>query len=367
MANTKSSPVKNLIFLAGVIAILALYFKNSKGGIPFFSQAPVEERDSDGNISPKESASSGTDDQVLDQSIHKLNIYTECVNRHSDRAFDSYYRYLLWADRDAGPTGKERNIYGLYTLYDPQPYEKKFEEAYAMAPEWKELDAEAQTYLQSLIRLGQKVSEAHQYYDHKDYQDDGFAKGQQMHLPLLKAFEDFAAADLAFRTSIHAQYQTTRSNFLNEHSGDSLLNSLFQTMALAGEIRKVGMVRSSAEIDAAAFSQMIDNYTASVEEFSRYRNTKPSRYGSDLSRFVDKHDDFLKAAKELMRRARDQKDYSRGETMNDNRMSGWMIDGSPQALLREYQQLISDFNRLRFDTPIPMMLEGTLFHVRGPA
>jgi hypothetical protein len=46
-----------------------------------------------------------------------------------------------------------------------------------------------------------------------------------------------------------------------------------------------------------------------------------------------------------MRRVRDKTPYSQGDRMMLNAGSGWMVEGSPQRLLRDYNQLIDSYNR----------------------
>ena len=45
----------------------------------------------------------------------KLNAYVGCINRLSARSYDSRARYFSWAAKE-GPTGRERIIYGTYTI-----------------------------------------------------------------------------------------------------------------------------------------------------------------------------------------------------------------------------------------------------------
>ena len=47
----------------------------------------------------------------------KLNAYVGCINRLSERSYESRSRYFSWAGKN-GPTGRERIIYGTYTIYD---------------------------------------------------------------------------------------------------------------------------------------------------------------------------------------------------------------------------------------------------------
>jgi hypothetical protein len=62
------------------------------------------------------------------------------------------------------------------------------------------------------------------------------------------------------------------------------------------------------------------------------------------SMFVGNAKSFLTTAKQLMRRLRDKVPYSTGDKMMLNAGSGWMVEGSPPRLLRDYNQLVESYN-----------------------
>ncbi len=61
--------------------------------------------------------------------------------------------------------------------------------------------------------------------------------------------------------------------------------------------------------------------------------------------FISNAKSFLTSSKQLMRRIRDKVPYSSGDKMMLNAGSGWMVEGSPQRVLRDYNQLIEAYNR----------------------
>src|SRR5437879_1690749 len=63
----------------------------------------------------------------------KLNAYVGCVNRLSERAYDSRKRYFSWVGKN-GPTGKERIIYGTYTIYGTSGCKKHVQKANELQP-----------------------------------------------------------------------------------------------------------------------------------------------------------------------------------------------------------------------------------------
>src|ERR1044072_1176206 len=72
----------------------------------------------------------------------KINAYVECINRLSERSYDSRARYFSWVGTE-GPTGKERIIFGTYPIHDRSGCKKRVEEANTLEPRLAELEAAA--------------------------------------------------------------------------------------------------------------------------------------------------------------------------------------------------------------------------------
>ena len=127
----------------------------------------------------------------------KLNAYIGCFNALDSKTHDSIQSYTRWIkDVDAGPTGRESSIYGPFEIsdYDMKQCDAPVTEAIAAKPALAELDDAAGRYQQALKALAPVSKEAHDYYERQDYEDDQFAKGKQMHGPLMVAFKQFVAA-----------------------------------------------------------------------------------------------------------------------------------------------------------------------------
>jgi hypothetical protein len=61
--------------------------------------------------------------------------------------------------------------------------------------------------------------------------------------------------------------------------------------------------------------------------------------------FISNAKSFLTSGKQVMRRMRDKTPFSSGDKMMINAGSGWMIEGTPQRLMRDYNQLVDAYNR----------------------
>ena len=63
----------------------------------------------------QQTAPASSESAASAQLTHKMNAYVGCINRLSARSYESRERYFSWADKN-GPNGKERIIYGTYTI-----------------------------------------------------------------------------------------------------------------------------------------------------------------------------------------------------------------------------------------------------------
>ena len=139
-------------------------------------------------------AAAQTPSPARSRSREKLNAYVGCINRLSERSYESRSRYFSWAAK-TGPTGKERIIYGTYTIYDTSDCQKNVEKANALEPRDAELEAAASAYAEAVTKLEPLLKEADDYYAQENYKDDKMAKGKALHPRLVAAWDAFASAD----------------------------------------------------------------------------------------------------------------------------------------------------------------------------
>src|ERR1700755_2720435 len=95
--------------------------------------------------------------------VEKLNAYVGCLNPLSARAFQSRERYFSWAAK-SGPTGRERIIYGLYTISDTSDCKKNVEKDKRLEPRDAALEAAATDYAEAASKLEPLLKEADDYY-----------------------------------------------------------------------------------------------------------------------------------------------------------------------------------------------------------
>ena len=99
---------------------------------------------------------------------------------------------LFQLGRQGGPTGKERIIYGTYTIYDTSDCRKNVEKANAMEPHDAAIETAATAYADAVSKLEPLLKETDDYYSQENYKDDKMAKGKALHPRLVAAWDAFA-------------------------------------------------------------------------------------------------------------------------------------------------------------------------------
>lgn len=280
----------------------------------------------------------------------KLNGYiTKCVNSFSSRATSSMKRYYSWCNKAKGPTGKERVVYGLYTLSsDPKKCADAVKKHNDMSPKIPDLEQAGTAYAAAVTALVPLLKEADGYYDQKDYKDDKMAKGKQMHPKLVAAFDAYIKANKALYAALEVQQNkldVASLAVVEKREGKKMLWHVKYTVMLAKRLlNKNGYPK---KIDVEGYKKVLDEYAAAVKAMTSYADDhKADKKVSKSSSYRNQTKNFLKATKELFRRARDKKKYSRGEKMHLGGSAEWMVNGSPGKVLRAYNSLIRDYNSM---------------------
>lgn len=279
----------------------------------------------------------------------KLQPYIGCINRLSERSYSSRDRYLSWS-KPSGPTGRERIIYGLYTIYDTADCRKNVEKAAEMAPKNEELEKAGAAFAAAVGALEPLLKEADDYYSQQNYKDDKMAKGKAMHPKLMAAWAAFASADKDLRgvvQKLNDVSQMEEMAELEKREGRKARWHIMDTMLKAKALNRIegGDPRN---MDLAKVQEAIGVYEASVKALESYAEAhkggalSPDSIGSI---YVSAAKSYLTTAKGLMRRVRDKTPYSSGERMMLSQQgAGWMIEGSPPRLMRDYNELVNRFN-----------------------
>ena len=115
----------------------------------------------------------------------------------------------------------------------------------------------------------------------------------------------------------------------------------YHVEALMIHAKRVVRAQDRPKPDIAAVAQAVNEYESIVKALEQSSGTDGDKIGSF---FIGSAKSFLTTAKQLMRRIRDKVPYSTGDKMMLGGGGGWMVEGSPQRLLRDYNQLIESYD-----------------------
>ena len=271
----------------------------------------------------------------------KINAYVGCINRLSERSYESRKRYFSWAGKN-GPTGKERIIYGTYTIYDTSDCRKNVEKANALEPRDAELEAAASAYAEAVSKLEPLLKETDDYYSQENYKDDRMNKGKALHPRLIAAWDAFAAADKNLRGGVESINDRRAVERLASIEASEGRNARYHVEALMIQAKRLVRAYDAAKPDISAITQALNEYESYVKATEEIAAADGAKIGSF---FIGNAKSFLTTAKQAMRRIRDKTPYSTGDRMMLQSGGGWMVEGSPPRLLRDYNQLIEAYNR----------------------
>jgi hypothetical protein len=280
----------------------------------------------------------------------KLGEYISCMNYTSKRVVDSRNRYLSWVkDEKVGPTGKERNIYGLYEINADSCFQA-LERAKKAAPPLPEVESAAAEYRNALEQLDPIVKQANKYYDQDDYKDDKMAKGKAMHPQLMSAFAKFEQVSKGFEERVTALNDGVNVRQLARLEKDPSRRLQYLSQRSLNEAKALIALTDIAqlkELDQQKYDVALQTYDKTLTELEQYADSHKAEADKIMmfSSYVSSCKTFLKSAKELLRRKRDNKDFNK-EFFSGS--SPQMVDGHPAQVVDTYNRMINDSNHLRY-------------------
>jgi len=288
------------------------------------------------------------EDQALGE---KLNGYIrDCLNRYSKSVHSAEERYFEWADAKKGPTGKERNIYGVYEIsLDPEQCKAAIAKANAAQPSKPDMEKLASAYSTALVSVVPVINEAHKYYERGDYKDDKMAKAKQLHPKLVAGFEAFDKADTDLSQLVDQVQEDLDKRELvriEKEEGKKGHWHTVNTTLLAKPLLHEA-AKEVSKINLAGLSAAEDAYDQAVDAFETWSNQNKSE-SSNTSSYLSSAKDLVIVGKNLVRHIRDKKPFSAFEKRQMGTSAGWMVEGSPDAVLDKYNKLVDAYNLVRY-------------------
>lgn len=280
----------------------------------------------------------------------KLGEYISCMNLTSKRVVDSRNRYLSWVKNEqAGPTGKERHVYGLYEIHTDSCYQA-LDRAKGMGPSLPDVESAAAEYRKALEQLEPVVKQANKYYDQDDYKDDKMAKGKALHPELMNGFAKFEQVSKGFEervTTLNDEVNARQLVRLEQDPSRRLQYLSQRSLNEAKALINMIDIAELKELDQQKYDVALQTYDKTLTELEQYADSNKARADKVMmfSSYLSSCKAFLKSAKELMRRKRDNKDFNKEFF---SKSSPTMVDGHPAQVIEKYNRMINDSNHLRY-------------------
>lgn len=335
---------RNLLSSAIIVAIMALGLTgcddkkaetetpppaNSQPAAPA-PEAPVAKAEA----KPETPAQPVVDEQaVFDE---KMDVYIKCYNKLQIPVQSSLARYADWLkDFKQGPTGEERTVYGIYGISESNlaECEKGVKSAVALTPALQPIDG---------VALGNTINEMDKYYTQENYKDDAFAKGKTLHQTFLKNLESFEAVAESYHAAIQEindKRQLAELKNIEEREGKTFH---YYSLAVMISAKQINNLISQDKFDAEAAMKKVSELETLVAQ------AKEADKGGMNFSFINSAGQYQLEAKKYVRRVRDKVPYSDWdkEQLQDAN-SSWMVDDSFPRALREYNEMVDDYNSLR--------------------
>jgi hypothetical protein len=306
-------------------------------------KAPTAGGGAGSSAKPEASAAPADAQQQL---TAKLNAYIGCFNALDSKTHGSIQSYTRWIkDVDAGPSGRETNVYGPFEIsdYDLKQCDAPVTEAIAAKPALADLDAAAGQYQQALKALVPISKEAHDYYERQDYEDDSFAKGKQLHAPLMTAFKDFVVASETFNAELERQNDAAQREQLKALEQAEGRTRGYYRLAMMLEAKAIVELMTEDDFDQAKARERLDAFNRiSDEAHAKVADQEPGKL--DWNSFEREAENFRREGKERLQRVSANTPYTDFERrMLDS--PSMAPRGSAGKLMQEYNSLVFQSNR----------------------
>jgi hypothetical protein len=263
---------------------------------------------------------------LSDAAIVKMNAYVEFLNR-SIRASESLERYGSWVDMKKGPTGKERVIYGLYSLYDVRDEIAAVEQAAKAEPKMSELDAAMLAYVEIYQKLAPVIEKANKYYERLDYKSDKMEGAKAYHKDIAALAPTYGerrdAADLTLRAE-KVKLDLASLKALEQMEGRKSRWHVRNVMIRAEAMMDLMPDNDKPVVDMAVFKGELDAYASAVREFDDYAIDHPDSFHV----FESRPDSLLSKLRDL--------DELLGKVKGDARKAGG----------NDIEWIVSDYNTM---------------------
>jgi hypothetical protein len=293
----------------------------------------------------------------LDQLARKENAYVTCLNSFSGDVWQGRGTWLDEFDEKKGPQAKQAGNgpwYGPLKLADVKDCKSGVEAAGKMPPSIPALEAAGAAYVAAVEQLAPLCAAMRDYFDQGDYKDDKMQKAIDAHPKLLAAWDAFGKADSDLGTQIDQLEDKIQGEQLAqiEQQEGKKIHYLHVKLLIDAKkvVRFAGDIATPAEVPLEPYTAAVQALEQSTTDVTTYYDAHKDEVEQDIPSywtFENPAKDFLKDAKDLMRRARDKDKFSSGEKMTIEADNAEAVEGHPRRVVHSYNALIDASNQLQ--------------------
>lgn len=288
--------------------------------------------------------------KTSEDGTEKLNILIENYNGFSSSAYKEYEDYVKTFGENPEKFKTYLKWYNGGEFHDHTMKQVKNMKEASKLKIYSELDPLISAYQENAIALSIILKETHAYFDMKDYESDNFAKAKQYHSKTLAAYQKFFEVDDMLRHKTDSIQSNLTLAYLTKlkEEGQTLNYLVGMAMNTAEKMLKVTQANEYAKLNTKDLEEAQKNVRVIFDELTQFKNDKPDEFNENhnMSWFYNAFKDFTKSSKALCNRKKENRPFSRGEKMNLNSSSGWMVTGSTYSVLRKYNDLVNRYNSM---------------------
>ncbi|GEM_PF-5472673 len=319
--------------------------KNSSEPIPYSQQSNPQNPD-------KNNSNNNADNQQSPQKKQvKINAYVTCFNAINNSVYLSAERYFkAFPDVKNGPTGKEKSPGSFIAVNSSLASDCKVEvsDALAIHPEFQPIDYYARSFVDSIGILEDVSKQILRYYEQGDYKDDNFDKGKQLHKEFVSAFDEYKNFSHLLVEQIELYNDSRSEEALKELEIKEGKSLNFYMLAIITKAKHINNLLSEKEFNANKAINEANDLQKMLDELStliEVKRAEGNRPASSYSFMVSNGNKYITAAKQRIRRLKDKVPYDKYEQGVIGTDREWMIDGSEGKMMREYNEMVKDYNR----------------------
>jgi len=304
-----------------------------------------------------------------DQLEEKLQPYIECLNSLSSSVHDAESRYLMYIPK-TGPTGKgEPSLYKLSEGAAAKCTEN-VAKGKTLPPSHPQLEQAGEAFAKAASQIDPIAAQLEKYYEDKDYRDDKWAKGKELHPQLMAGFEAFDKADSDLHSIVDGITKPLRQRVLakiEKEEGKKFSYHRQHVLLAARELIEATVPSGQgSSIDFIPYSTALTEFQNAFSDLTAYGDSHKSENSnqSNYDSFVKAADDFQKMQKSLSRCLRDAP--AKAKVANGKidakkvppcrdvspfaKMSGLARNGADALdfVLEKYNEFINTANRSQF-------------------